>query len=1149
MGFLSDVVGAVVGGTIGFFASGGNPVGAFKGAVVGYSIGSSMTGTELDDVEGPRLDDLDKQDADYNIDIQRNYGDNRLSGNVIWLKDDKIKETFHTTKTKTGGFLGFGGDSSTTRSFTYSATFAVAICEGPIAGIKKIFADGVLIVDYTSSPSSFDVVVISNPNEILDKITFHSAGSNNTVDPLILAAETTAPAFRGVSYVVFEDLPLGEYQNRIPHLSFEVADVESGSSTTAGELREVSANTLPAGIISAPIGAGIETMPWFSVFGILFGLKIDINASGSVDYENASTTGVTTYTNVHKMVIHRMSSVEVGTLLGEEEIELPASALFGGVFGSDYDNVRVYTIPGSPGLLLISWRNVAGDYRTGIGVVTGGVISVFKAGDLFATTKFFTSVVSATFTWGNIYISTEGASASGSQFEGVNGIVKLAFVGTPPILPPVNSSADAIEYEKNILESSINSDNVLRGIGADILTGTIYGIDNSTGNSLLEFNSDLVLLNTYTLNTTGANGDLFVSGNFVSYMASGGGTIVTVKADGGVLTAVNSVSSTVGGDLLVVWYATVAFFARSKSTPWARDASPEGAYYLTSDFFTDDTNTTVEEVIQREMSFNPFLNFGDVDTSNLASEAITGFAVSSRSSLAATLKPLMIAHQFDIYEADYQIKFRSRVNGALTATITSDDLQAHELGSDVPDQAVIDIKSDQVVPSVINVSYRDADREYEVGSQQAERLNSISNSSHDVDLPITSTATKAAKIADILLQNAWLESQGMVQVRTSFKYSFIERADLISVVTDNATLSLRVIDIEKGKPGIVVITGVLDNVNNYTSSAVGETGRSITAALTPIAPTGLVIVDTVALRNNDLDYGFYFGVYPLGTTRWGGATIASSADYSNWITMSTMLNALTVGTATDKLDATQLLGVFDTSDTLNIEMSSGTFSTATETAVRGGVNTLAYGRDRAWEIIKFQTATLEGDGTYTISNLLRGYYGTEMHMGTHRIGDKVVLMSDDTLINRLALRNSEMYNTTQYYNATSLNTVFSLDLTTTRSIKSEGEVHRAPQHIKATRASDAINITWFRSKRAGREWIEGDWTTSDTFTFEVDILNGAGGAVLRTITETGSSLFNVDYSSALQTTDFGSPQTAIYVNIYQTDTVTGRGHVGQGLAI
>ncbi len=56
-------------------------------------------------------------------------------------------------------------------------------------------------------------------------ITFRLYKGDETQDPdsLILAKEAGgAPAYRGTAYVVFERMPIGDFGNRLPQLSFEV---------------------------------------------------------------------------------------------------------------------------------------------------------------------------------------------------------------------------------------------------------------------------------------------------------------------------------------------------------------------------------------------------------------------------------------------------------------------------------------------------------------------------------------------------------------------------------------------------------------------------------------------------------------------------------------------------------------------------------------------------------------------------------------------------------------------------------------------------------------------------------------------------------------------------------------------------------------
>ena len=83
---------------------------------------------------------------------------------------------------------------------------AVALCEGPITGIGRIWADG--------KPMSLDGVTMR----------VHLGGEDQDPDPFIAAKMGAAntPAYRGTAYVVFEEMPLERYGNRLPQLSFEV---------------------------------------------------------------------------------------------------------------------------------------------------------------------------------------------------------------------------------------------------------------------------------------------------------------------------------------------------------------------------------------------------------------------------------------------------------------------------------------------------------------------------------------------------------------------------------------------------------------------------------------------------------------------------------------------------------------------------------------------------------------------------------------------------------------------------------------------------------------------------------------------------------------------------------------------------------------
>ena len=196
-----SAIGASIGGSIlGVSAATiGGAVGSFAGSLVDSWIVSSLTPGQR--IEGARLENLAVTTSTEGAVIPRVWGRMRLGGNIVWATD--FTETVSTSTT--GGGKG-GGSRVTTTTYSYTASFAVALCEGPISGIGRVWADG-------------------KPLD-LSGLTWrlYKGDEAQTPDPFIEAKMGTgnAPAWRGTAYVMFEELDLTPFGNRIPQLSFEV---------------------------------------------------------------------------------------------------------------------------------------------------------------------------------------------------------------------------------------------------------------------------------------------------------------------------------------------------------------------------------------------------------------------------------------------------------------------------------------------------------------------------------------------------------------------------------------------------------------------------------------------------------------------------------------------------------------------------------------------------------------------------------------------------------------------------------------------------------------------------------------------------------------------------------------------------------------
>jgi hypothetical protein len=186
------------------------PAGAIAGRLIGALAGNATDRALFSNrreisQEGPRLADLEVMASTEGAPIPRVYGRARLSGQVIWATN--LEEVVSTSSQTTGGGKGMGGGTAvttTTTTYSYFANLAVGLCEGPIGSVLRIWADG----------KPLDLPGLT--------IRIYSGDETQTPDPLIVAKEGDAPAYRGLAYVVFERLPLANFGNRIPQMSFEV---------------------------------------------------------------------------------------------------------------------------------------------------------------------------------------------------------------------------------------------------------------------------------------------------------------------------------------------------------------------------------------------------------------------------------------------------------------------------------------------------------------------------------------------------------------------------------------------------------------------------------------------------------------------------------------------------------------------------------------------------------------------------------------------------------------------------------------------------------------------------------------------------------------------------------------------------------------
>lgn len=1062
--FLS-VAGAAIGGAI------GGPAGAQAGWVAGSLAGAVLFPPKMPD--GPRMGDLRVQTSSYGVAIPRVWGMARTSGNVIWAAD--LVEHEHEAGGKGGGSGG--------SYYTYTCSFAVAICEGPIAGVRRIWADGILIHDVSSTnngqQSIFDNLInsINSGGGVSDGLMVYPGTETQTVDPTMQAALGDVPAHRGLAYAVFTDLPLEKYGNRIPNVTFEVVEVGS----IPDRLSEV--------IMPGSYGADLWVNP---MTGYVW---------------------VTSLTNV--LVIDPVAQVIVQTIVlpGGNIRSFEYAKETGAVWCSTGSKVyvvdaiggglrRTITTAGTGWDILIGYNPIRQTMLFGSGSLSYPGIQEYSA-SFYSQINYITSPSAF---YGNCFVvravSKLYIRAYGSLWVlNATDNSKLAYFSTGTILDaPEKFCYDEVNKKVYVLADYSVTGQILvidiySNIGTYVLLdalGTFSGIHyHAASNSLIC---------SYTLSPTFA----VYNASDYSFRMNRIGDPDAPGAFDGLFKMVEPLNYT---DRLY-------------------SVNDNGLYRIYLSDVLAPTAITVSSVLA-DLSVSSGLASGEIDVTDVT-DVCRGFVLGQQGSARGAIETLMMAYQFDAVQSGSVLKFRKR-GRAPVATLTLDELAVHDPGSATPSPLVLSRADEVTLPKVVNVTFTNYGTDYQPGSQSSRRLVGNARAEISTQLAVVMTDVEAKALADAALYSAWT-ARTTTSWTTSLAHADLEPTDVVTIDGNAIRITKRSL-----RGTTLQFDGNFDSGQILAFGAATSNAPSVSQSVaTRFPPTVMYLLDIAMIKDTDNDAGMY--VVTAGATGWPGAVVFKSSDGGASYAEVVNNSAGSAGSAQSVL-ADFSGNIFDEFSTVDVALLSGNLSSTTELAVLNGANVALVGN----EILQYKTATLNANGSYTLSGLLRGRRGTPTT--GHVAGDRFVLLSSNT--KRITGLTAELNLARLYKGVTfsgSVNAADAVSFTNT----GQGLECLAPVLLGAGRdAAGNVTLQWVRQTRIGAEWrdVVDVALGESTEAYEIDIFDATFTTLKRTLTTSSPT---VAYSAALQVTDFGSAQAVIYVRIYQLSATVGRGAVLQG---
>lgn len=573
---------------------------------------------------------------------------------------------------------------------------------------------------------------------------------------------------------------------------------------------------------------------------------------------------------------------------------------------------------------------------------------------------------------------------------------------------------------------------------------------------------------------------------------------------------------------------------------WSWDARPQPSFPFDTQSWPDAANWHVGHWISGRFGGAPISELlselatdyeisGDIDFTR-AYGFVDGLVLDRIMSFREAVAALELMFFFDFVESGGMLTTISKYEINNVATIDTDLLIARPKGDPIQFTRTQEID----LPVSAQMEFINGEAGYRTGAISASRQTRLSKRFATTRAAIVTHTAAAYQIMVRWLYSLWAERDA-AEFSVMPSMVKLEGGDAITVDFNGRQNELQIARITDG-----AVRNIVANSFDRTVFGGGKGAERTVPAPNldgDTSPT-VFLMDLPMLTDADVEHQGYIAGF---ATPWpGGIVVYRSVTDANYALNNLLSGPATVGELRFELFSGPE-GRWDHGNTVFVRILGGTLSSQSEETVLAGANAMAVeNADGEWEILQFVSAELEATREYALTQLLRGQRGTESAMrDSVAAGARVVFFN---LAVQQASIDVSKVNAEFYWRHGPLNKEISSDLYTTEQFAFTGLGRRpySPTNIKATvDGSNNVVITWKRRTR-----IDGDsWDyavdvplAEESEAYEIDIMDGA--TVLRTLT---SSTQTVSYSSANQTTDWGSLADDFDVIIYQISIAYGRG--------
>ena len=1163
------LVGGVVGAVIGFYM--GNPA---IGWAIGSAIGGAVEGPQKFTQEGPRLDDLTVSNSNFGIGKPRVYGRKRIAGNVI--RSTPRKE-YVKYETQSSGGKGGGGSETTTKTYHYRITIAFALAE-KLDAMTRIWYNGKLIYDKTINNSGLI-------GDIGGKLTFYKGTEDQLPDPALQRefGVENVTAYRGTSYVVFDNLELEEFYNNVPSLIFEVVSVPDGVDVQQKKYNVFDFNKdykIQGGeLIYSPIDGFI--------YGSLQNTGVSDYTCNIVKIDPFSFSVLNSRRINYSQVIHNINYLDNGDLLLNNVYQQNSTPNKRGWVVLDSETLTVkqtitensfFAWQGSTGLafgtsnktITIRDQKIGTRYFNVCGITKNGrslqVAVMQKSGDFLIGVSNYTIPVNYSTLGTNVTTSITAYYSIYTMDSDLNiYYLNISLTGTLRKLHLARNGTDSLVV---LDENNLNENYDFHDIYLDNVSRSLFVLFSKAGKlRLIKFNIDTeeILSNVElkdsvnnSISITGTNPKFMFDSKERRLIFNFRETTTTKRCiyyysiDNDNHLVLPYENNSVWGDRVVSNHVKPCYVENIGAEFYVSQSSTIADEKILVGFGLRDVpqgyalDKCVLDIIKSEeydrtIIDNVTFDLNKVKVDELRNDIVEGYVIANPSTRRTCLEQLQFVFDFYMVQSNFNLEFR-KYKSDIVANLSTRNLSVIQNQEDLNYTTNLLKRQTQEIekPKTVNIKYPSIERDYETSTQSTSNEYVFSTDIATIDVPIVMYDKDAANLSSKTLERYYINGDSY-EFQTNYDYFMLEVGDVITI-TDADTKAVFTMRISKKEmdAGIIKWQAIDEDSSVFVQDRKEETGGNIKQEIENNSQSKLAFLDIPILKNEDDDPGVYVATVKTNKNlSWRGSSVLSSGEnIGPFYEQTTLFNEAKMGSVVNALGDFKMGNITDTINSIEVTLISGTLESVTDDDLLNGYNMCVVGN----EILQFKNAVMISENTYQLSTFLRGRRGTEQHISNHQQGEKFVMlpMSNGDVIKRIFKDNVHL-GAKRFIKNVTLGQIESTARATEYVNSGNGLKPYAVNNVDGFSDVNGDKVCKFNKSVRGYAPLQDlrDAYDPDGDLYEIEIYkDNTYTEVLRLLT---IGNLNFRYTASEQIADFGAIQSNVYIKIFKLGKIIGRG--------